>query len=243
MGQVRVAAAQYECVPGDVEANVQQMAALAQQAWELGAAVVFGPELCLTGYELETISADRRLWTAPDDARLAPLRGIGLTVVVNGVAAGPGDRPQIVSAVYGPDGALVTTYAKEHLYENEQEVFTAGSGGGRFWLDGVGYSLATCFDNHFPEVPARNAALGCQVHLASSLYGTEGGREERRTVHPAIAKATGMHVVLANHVGTAGPWTGCGGSAAWAPDGAVVTEADESGPQLLVADLEVEMSR
>ncbi len=238
-----MAAAQFECAPGDVEANVRQLAALAQEAREAGAAVVFGPELCLTGYELDMISADHRLWTAPDDARLAPLRGLGLAVVVNGVAAGPADRPQIVSSVYGPDGAVVATYAKEHLYENEQEVFTAGSGGGRFWLNGVGYSLATCFDNHFPEVSARNAALGCQVHLASSLYGTEGGREERRTVHPAIAKATGMHVVLANHVGTAGPWTGCGGSAAWAPDGAVVTEADESGPQLLVVDLEVEMSR
>ncbi|MFJ8443101.1 carbon-nitrogen hydrolase family protein [Kitasatospora griseola] len=242
-GQVRVAAAQFECVPGDVEANVGRIAALARQAQEAGAAVVFGPELCLTGYELAMIAADRRLWTEPDDGRLDPVRGLGIAVVVNGVAAGPEDQPQIVSTVYGPDGALVATYAKEHLYENEQEVFTAGSGGGRFWLDGVGYSLATCFDNHFPEVVERNAALGCQVHLASSLYGTGGGREERRTVHPSIAKTTGMHVMLANHVGVAGPWTGCGGSAVWAPDGSLVAEADETGPKLLVADLEVEMSK
>jgi len=243
MAQVRVAAAQFECVPGDVAANVARMTALAQQARDAGAAVVFGPELCLTGYELEMITSDRRLWTEPDDTRLDPVRGTGIAVVVNGVAAGPGDRPQIVSTVYGPDGAVVTTYAKECLYESEREVFTAGSGGGRFWLDGVGYSLATCFDNHFPEVVARNAAVGCQVHLASSLYGTEGGREERRTVYPGIAKATGMHVMLANHVGVAGPWTGCGGSAAWAPDGAVMVEADETGPQVLVADLEVEVSK
>ncbi|MFG2697282.1 carbon-nitrogen hydrolase family protein [Kitasatospora sp. NPDC048407] len=243
MGRVRVAAAQFECVPGDVEANIERITTLAQQAREAGAAVVFGPELCLTGYELGMIAADRGLWTEPNDARLDPVRSVGIAVVVNGVAAGPGNQPQIVSTVYGPTGDVVTTYAKEHLYENEQEVFAAGSGGGRFWLDGVGFSLATCFDNHFPEVSARNAALGCQVHLASSLYGTEGGREERRTVHPAIAKATGMHVMLANHVGVAGPWTGCGGSAVWAPDGAVVAEADETGPQVLVADLEVEMSK
>ncbi|OKJ03266.1 carbon-nitrogen hydrolase family protein [Kitasatospora sp. CB01950] len=243
MVQVRVSAAQFECVPGDVEANVGQIAELAREAREAGAVVAFGPELCLTGYELEMIATDRGLWAEPDDRRLDPLREVGIAVVVNGVTAGPGGEPQIVSTVFGPDGAVVTTYAKEHLYENEQEVFTAGSGGGRFWLDGVGYSLATCFDNHFPEVTARNAELGCQVHLASSLYGTAGGREERRTVHPAIAKASGMHVVLANHVGVAGPWTGCGGSAVWAPDGSVVAEADETGPQLLVADLEVRMSR
>lgn len=241
VGRVRVAAAQFECVPGDVEANVRQIAELAGEARDAGAAVMVCPELAVTGYEPEAISADRGLWTGPEDARLDPVRSAGITVVVNGVDSAAGGRPRIVSTVYGPDGAVMTTYAKEHLYENEREVFVPGSGGGRFWLDGVGYSLATCFDNHFPEIPARNAALGCQVHLASSLYGTGGGREERRTVHPAIAKDTGMYVVLANHVGSAGPWTGCGGSAAWAPDGALLEESDESGPQLLLADLEVEV--
>lgn len=238
--RVRVAAAQFECARRDVNANVRLIAALAAEAREAGSAVMVCPELALTGYEPGLIGADRALWTEAEDVRLDPLRTTGIAIVVNGAAAGPGGRPQIVSTVYAPDGTVAAVYAKEHLYENEQEVFEPGNGGGRFWLDGVGYSLGTCFDNHFPEVPARNAARGCQVHLASSLYGTGGGREERSALHPAIAKATGMYVVLANHVGPAGPWTGCGGSAAWAPDGAVVVEADESGPRLLVADLEVE---
>ncbi|MFJ1755102.1 carbon-nitrogen hydrolase family protein [Kitasatospora sp. NPDC088134] len=235
-----MAAAQFECAVGDVAANVGTIAGLAQEAREVGAEVLVCSELALTGYELELISAGRELWTEPDDPRLAPLRGVGIVLVVNGVRHGPGGRPRIESIVFGPDGEVLATYAKEHLYENEQGVFEPGVGGGRFRWNGVGYSLATCYDNHFPEVSARNAAQGCQVHLASSLYGTGSGREERRTVHPAIAKATGMHVVLANHVGTAGPWTGCGGSAAWSPGGDVVAEADGSGPQLLVADLEVE---
>ncbi|BAJ33033.1 putative hydrolase [Kitasatospora setae KM-6054] len=237
-----MAAAQFECVAGDVEANVRQIADLAVDAREAGSAVMVCPELALTGYAPERIGADRALWTEAEDARLDPLRGTGIAIVVNGAAAGPGGRPAIVSTVYAPDGAVLTVYAKEHLYENEREVFEPGSGGGRFRLGGIGYSLATCFDNHFPEVSARNAAQGCQIHLASSLYGTGGGRQERRTVHPAIARATGMYVVLANHVGSAGPWTGCGGSAVWAPDGTVMADADESGPRLLVADLEVEVA-
>ncbi|MFJ4677708.1 carbon-nitrogen hydrolase family protein [Kitasatospora sp. NPDC088783] len=240
--RIRVAAAQFECVAGDVVANVRRIAGLAREAREAGSVVMVCPELALTGYEPELIGADRTLWTEAEDVRLDPLREAGITVVVNGAAAGPGGRPRITSTVYAQDGSVVEVYTKEHLYENEQEVFEAGSRGGRFWLDGIGYSLGTCFDNHFPEVAARNAARGCQVHLASSLYGTGGGREERRVLHPAIAKATGMYVVLANHVGPAGPWTGCGGSAVWAPDGTVTAEADESGPRLLVADLEVEVS-
>lgn len=242
MVRVRVAAAQFECVAGDVVANVRRIAGLAREAREAGSVVMVCPELALTGYEPELIGADRTLWTEAEDVRLDPLREAGITVVVNGAAAGPGGRPRITSTVYARDGSVVEVYAKEHLYENEQEVFEAGSGGGRFWLDGIGYSLGTCFDNHFPEVAARNAARGCQVHLASSLYGTGGGREERRALHPAIAKATGMYVLLANHIGPAGPWTGCGGSAVWAPDGTVMAEADESGLRLLVADLEVEVS-
>ncbi|RKE23237.1 carbon-nitrogen hydrolase family protein [Streptomyces sp. TLI_171] len=239
MGQVRVAAAQFECAVGDVSANVQCIAELAGEARAAGAAMLVCPELALTGYEPELIAGDRQLWTEPDDVRLEPLRRAGIAVVVNGARRGPGGQPQIDTIVYGPDGSVLTTYAKEHLYENEQELFEPGSGGGRFWLDGVGYSLGTCYDNHFAEVSARNASQGCQVHLASSLYGTGSGREERRTLYPGIAKATGMFTVLANHVGRAGPWTGCGGSAAWAPDGSVLAEADESGPRLLLADLEV----
>ncbi|MFJ5231222.1 carbon-nitrogen hydrolase family protein [Kitasatospora sp. NPDC088391] len=235
-----MAAAQFACVAGDVATNVRTIADLAEEAREAGVEVLVCPELALTGYELELISADRELWTEPDDPRLAPLRGIGIVVVVNGVRRGPGGLPRIESIVFGPDGEVLATYAKEHLYENERGVFEPGVGGGRFWWNGVGYSLATCYDNHFPEVPARNVAQGCQVHLASSIYGSEGGREERRTVYPAIAKVTNMHVVLANFVGSIGPWQGCGGSAVWAPDGSVVTEAGESGPQLQVADLEVE---
>jgi D-alanyl-D-alanine dipeptidase len=43
------------------------------------------------------------------------------------------------------------------------------------------------------------------VHLAGSLNGTGGGAEELATIYPGIAKDLNMHVVLANHVGPAGP--------------------------------------
>ncbi|MEU4013490.1 hypothetical protein [Streptomyces pseudogriseolus] len=64
---------------------------------------------------------------------------------------------------------------------------------------------------------ARGSADRCQVHLASSLHGTGGGVEELATIYPGIAEDVNMHVVPANHVGPAGPWTGCGRSSVWAP--------------------------
>lgn len=235
---MKIAAAQLTCVPADVTANTAQAAALADEARSQGAELVVFPEFTLTGYELEPLSADPGLWIADaDDPRLDPLRSAGIAVAVNVALRTPtGPQPAIATLVYGADGAHVTTYAKQHLYRHEQGAFTAGRADGRFELGGIRFSLGVCFDNHFPELAGRAAADGCRVHLASSLYGTGDGIHERATVHPAIA-GQGLYVVLANHVGPAGPWTGCGRSAVWAPDGSVLAEADDRRPSVVTADI------
>ncbi|MFD3517473.1 carbon-nitrogen hydrolase family protein [Streptomyces sp. NPDC058657] len=233
---MKIAAGQFTCVPADVAANVRQMTALADEARSRGAELVVFPELAVTGYELDTVRADPGLWTHADDPRLDPLRSAGLATVVNCVAATDGPRPAIETLVFGPGGELVTTYRKQHLFEHEQDGFTAGRRDGRFVLGGVRFALATCYDNHFPDLTGRGAADGCQVHLASSLYGTGGGAGELATVYPGIAERSGMYVAVANHVGPAGPWTGCGRSAVWAPGGALLAEGDTESTMLVVAE-------
>ncbi|MFF5444788.1 carbon-nitrogen hydrolase family protein [Streptomyces sp. NPDC012888] len=234
---MKIAAAQLSCAPADVPANVGRVAALAGQAREQGAELVVFPELVLTGYELEAIRADPGLWLDADDARLDPVRAAGVATVVNCAVRTDGPRPALTTLVHDASGALVTSYAKQHLYEQERDVFAAGDRDGRFELGGVRFSLATCFDNHFPELCARGAADGCRVHLASSLYGTGDGIRERAAVYPALAAGLGMYVVLANHVGPAGPWTGCGGAALWGPDGLPLAEADGTTASVVVAEV------
>nr|WSX52010.1 carbon-nitrogen hydrolase family protein [Streptomyces sp. NBC_00974] len=235
---MKIAAAQLACVPADVPANAARAAGLAGLARDQGAELVVFPELVLTGYELPALVADPGLWlTGPEDPRLDPVRSTGIATAVNAALRVDGPRPVIATLVHGADGAHVTTYVKQHLYRHEQDVFAAGRAPGRFLLGGTGFSLGICYDNHFAEVPAAGAAAGCRVHLASSLYGTGGGIAERAAVHPGIARDHGMYVVLANHVGAAGPWTGCGGSAVWAPDGTLLAEADEHTPSIAVADV------
>ncbi|WP_412078091.1 carbon-nitrogen hydrolase family protein [Streptomyces xanthophaeus] len=224
---MKIAAAQLTCVPADVRANAAQAAALAASAREQGAELVVFPELTLTGYELEALAADPGLWTAADDPRLDPVRSAGIATAVNVALPSGGPRPLIATLVHDADGAHVTTYAKQHLYRHEREQFAAGGGDGCFELGGIRFSLGICYDNHFPELTGRAAADGCRVHLASSLYGTGDGIHERATVHPGIAEDHGLYVVLANHVGPAGPWTGCGRAAIWAPGGALLAEADD----------------
>ncbi|MBO1416237.1 carbon-nitrogen hydrolase family protein [Streptomyces sp. FH025] len=234
---MKIAAAQLACVLGDIPANVRRLTALAEQARSQGADLVVFPELALTGYELDALAADPALWVRPDDPRLDALRAVGIATVLNCAVTTDGPLPAIGTLVHARDGRLLTTYRKQHLYENEQGVFTPGDRDGRLELGGLRFALATCYDNHFPELTARGAADGCQVHLASSLYGTGNGIHERATVYPAIAKDANLHVVLANHVGPAGPWTGCGRSAIWAPGGTLLTEADDRTTTVTIADI------
>lgn len=235
---MRVAAAQLTCVPADVPANATRAAALAERARGEGAELVVFPELALTGYELPALAADPGLWTAADDPRLDPLRAAGIATAVNVALPVPdGGRPLIATVVHDAAGAHVTTYAKQHLYQQERDVFRPGAGDGRFELGGIRFCLGVCYDNHFPDLPARGAADGCRVYVASSLYGTGAGVGERATVYPGIAREHGLYVVLANHVGPAGPWTGCGGAAVWAPGGALLAEADDRMPSVVTADI------
>ncbi|MFE2286172.1 carbon-nitrogen hydrolase family protein [Streptomyces sp. NPDC059443] len=235
---MKIAAAQLTCAPADVSANAAQAAALAVRAREEGAELVVFPEFTLTGYELASLAADPGLWlTGPEDPRLDPVRAAGIATAVNVALRVDGPRPVIATLVHDARGAHVTTYAKQHLYRHEQDLFAAGSLPGRFELGGIGFSLGICYDNHFAEVPGAGAAAGCLVHLASSLYGTGDGIAERATVHPGIARDHGMYVALANHVGPSGPWTGCGGAAIWAPGGTLLTEADDRTPSVAVAEI------
>ncbi|MEV0373188.1 nitrilase-related carbon-nitrogen hydrolase [Streptomyces sp. NPDC050636] len=257
-----IAAAQFTPVPRDIDANAAQMAALITEAAERGAGLVVFPELALSRYDLEAIAADPEGMTVtPEDARLAPVREAcresGVAAVVNAPGRGAGwghlpcregygggSRPHISSFVYGPDGALLTRYDKRHLSGAENDIFAPGTAHGRFTLGGIRFALATCFDNHFPEVPERAAADGCRVYLASSFH----GNAEWLTRYADLAREHGLHIVLANGTGTGtgldSPGPVCGRSGAWLPTGERVAVAGDGselvpggGSELVLTDV------
>jgi len=246
-----IAAAQFLPVPGDIEANAARMATLLTGAATRGAGLVVFSELALTHYDLDLIAADPTgLTVTEDDARLAPVREAcretGVAAVVNaaGRGAAGGGRPTISSFVFGPDGALLTRYDKTHLFgdggEGESALFAPGSADGRFTLGGIRFALATCFDNSFPEVPARAAADGCRVYLASSFHDSA----QRVAQYGHLARAHGLQVLLANGTGTGRSASGCGLSGAWLPSGERVAAAAEwtgavpgDGAELVLSDV------
>ncbi|WP_432066455.1 carbon-nitrogen hydrolase family protein [Streptomyces sp. C10-9-1] len=236
---MRIAAAQFPSVPGDIAANVRSMAGLVREAAARGARFVAFCELAAHGYALEPIAADPGSWLTEDDPRLEPVREAcretGTAALVGCAARTDGDRPAITALVIGPDGELLTRYDKQHLYGRESEVFTAGAAEGRFTVDGVRFAVAVCYDNRFPELARSAAADGCTVYAASSVL--VEGNDSFETVYPVRARENGLYVLVANQVGPADPGHCPGGSAVWSPDGARVASAGAQAPGLAVVEL------
>ncbi|MFI0905456.1 carbon-nitrogen hydrolase family protein [Streptomyces sioyaensis] len=242
-----IAAAQFTSVPGDIEANAARMAALVGEAADRGAGLVAFSELALTHYDLRLIASDPvGMTVTEDDARLAPVReacrAAGIAAVVNaaGRAREGAAGPTISSFVLGPDGALLTRYDKRHLSGEERKLFTPGGADGRFILGGVRFALAICLDSSFPEVPARAAADGCGVYLASSFHDSA----ERVERYAELARDSGLPVLLANGTGIGSCGPACGLSGGWLPTGERVAAAAEwsepvpgDGAELVLSDV------
>ena len=249
-----VAAGQAACTPLDIPANVAAAARLVRRAADRGAGLLLLPELFLTGYELPAIVADPTTHTLrPADPRLDPLAGAcaatRTAVVVGapthdpdgGEPGGPGGL-HISALVLGRDGRLAARYDKQHVDPAERAAgFGPGAGGCTLSLDGWRLGLGICWDASYPE-HARAAALdGCHAYLVGALFGRGRGAHKRATILPARALDNACYVVVANHCGPSGPYHGCGGSAAWNPDGTVLVDAGGADPGLAVARLDPEV--
>lgn len=240
-----VAVAQAPAVPLDIDANTATAAGLVRRAAAGGARLLLLPELFLTGYEPTGVAADPdRLTVAPDDARLAPLAAAcaetGTAAVVGApVRDAATGALHIAALVLDGSGRLAAAYRKQFVTPDERAAgFSPGGCGTTVELDGWRLGLGVCWDSGFPE-HARAAALdGAHAYLVGALFGEGPGAHQRRTVLPARALDNTLYVLLANHVGPSGPYTGCGGSAAWGPDGRLLAEAAAAEPGLLTVRLD-----
>ena len=245
MDALTVTAAQAACLPLDVPANAATAAALLRAAADRGADLVVLPELFLTGYELPGIVADPARYTLlPDDPRLDRLAAAAAdtrTAVVVGAPVRDADTGalHISALVLGRDGGYLTRYDKQHSTPTERAAgFTPGDRGCTVVLDGWRLGLGICWDLGFPE-HARAAALdGCDAYLVGAMLGLGGGARQRAAVFPARAFDNTNYAVLANHCGPSGPYRGCGGSAAWGPDGTLLADAGTADPGLATVRLD-----
>jgi predicted amidohydrolase len=214
-----IAVAQPVCIPYGVAENAAAHAAAVRSA---GVRVVVFPELSLTGYELDAPAL------ALDDPRLAPLVEACAQTSSIALAGAPVEETYIAFlAIDGNgDGRVEIAYRKMWLGGAEAERFTPGPAPAVLEVDGWRLGLAICKDTGVPRHASDTAALGIDGYVAGVLEqaadaGVPGERARR------IAADHGVWAATASFAGsTGGGYThAAGGSAIWAPDGAVLASA------------------
>ena len=253
MTALRVAALQMRSGQ-DVERNVADFEALVRDAAGQGATYVQSPEM--TGAlvrDRETLRA--MLQQQGSDlveaaaSKLAAELGIFIHVGSTAIARADG-KVANRAFVFGPDGGLVATYDKIHMFDVDLA-------NGENWRESATYEpgtvtkivdlpfgqmgLAVCYDLRFPQLFRAQALAGAQVLTVPAAFTRQTGQAHWHALLRARAIENGAFVVAAAQGGLHedGRET-YGHSLIVDPWGQVLAEADHDEPAVIVADLDID---
>lgn len=171
---MKVAAVQMSAIPGDVQGNLDAMAAHARAGAEAGCRLLLFPEISDLGYDMPAVgSRGRTAWPQVRE-RLQDLAVECGLCLVCGVCL-PGEDGLFNALVaFGPGGAILAEYRKVHLFRgadaDETSVFVPGRKLVTFEFESIQFGLSICYDLRFPEVFRAQALAGCHALLVASAW-------------------------------------------------------------------------
>jgi N-carbamoylputrescine amidase len=240
---LRVGLAQIDSTLGDLDANLRRAGDAIAQARAGGADLVVLPELILSGYAIGSSDSDVTL-RADDPAlsQLAAAAGEGGAVICFPELS-PGGR-LYNSAAYFEAGALVHVHRKLYLPTyagfEERKHFSVGNSL-RAFDTAVGRSaLLICNDAWQPALAFVASQDGAEwlIMPADSAHSDPyqlDVREYWRDITTLYARLFECYVVFVNRVGEECGLRFWGGSRVVDPQGAVVAEAPEDEPAVIVS--------
>jgi predicted amidohydrolase len=171
-----LALVQFEPKLGELPANLERILDLTAEAARQGAEFVIFPELALTGYNQELLGNKLvELALTPADEPIQQLaRSAGQHQVY--LVVGFIERRAIPGVVYnsivicGPDGSVLRTYAKSHLFSSENLHFRPGPSLEVLRTDRGVIGPMICMDIGYPEVARILALQGAELLLAPSCW-------------------------------------------------------------------------
>lgn len=243
-----------QCAPalGAMKRNLEMHREWIGKARAADAKIVVFPELSLTGYHLKDLAAD--VACAADDPILEPIahasRDIDITA---GFVERSNDAKLHIAQGYWSGGTLRHVHRK--VYLPTYGIFDDGryfGPGERFetFESAVGTAgIAICEDLWHVSVPYLYAAGGASVVFAPADSpgrgvaegGDLGTAASCRMMDRFYAQYLTVYVVFANRVGLEDGIAFWGGSEVIGPDGTVVARAKEFEPELLVAEIDLEL--
>ena len=245
---MKIALAQLDTTVGDLEGNLALLTAWASRATEAGADVAVFPELAITGYPPEDLVLRPSFIQdnlAALDALAADTAG-GCSLIVGFVDRT--DRGIHNAAALVGGGRVVARYHKVKLPNygvfDERRTFTPGEASCAVRLAGSELGLSVCEDAWMPGPPFDDYAerhTPVIVNINGSPF-HRGKSTERLEICRDRALETGSWIVYVNAVGGQDELVFDGGSVVVRPDGTPAHRAALFEEDLLVVDIEGELS-
>jgi predicted amidohydrolase len=230
----KIAAAQIPSIRGDINGNVATHAAAMLTAAKHNVSFLVFPELSLTGYEPDLAA---ELAITANDSRLAPLLALARQHQIEAVVGAPlhdGSPKPALGAIVITTSGVIKIYRKMHLGASERTYFTPGDTPLAFAVSAHTVGIAICADSSQPSHPQAYVELGADIYAAGVFLNAEWYATDapRLAGHAARYK---LLIVMANHAASVGTYTSVGNSALWAPDGALLAQAEGTDSALLIA--------
>jgi predicted amidohydrolase len=163
-------------VLGDQSTNLEQVLSLTADAARQGAEFVIFPELALTGYNQDLLGDKLvQLALTPQDEPIQKLTQAAAQHQVY-LAVGFIERRAMPGIIYnsivicGPDGQILTSYAKAHLFSNEHLHFRTGDTIEVVPTQYGPVGPMICMDIGYPEVGRLLALQGAELLIAPSAW-------------------------------------------------------------------------
>ena len=239
-----LALVQFEPTLGDLPTNLDRVLALTGDAAGQKADFVIFPELALTGYNQELLGNKLvELALTPADEpiqQLAQAAGQHNVYLVVGFI----ERRTIPGVVYnsivicGPDGSVLRTYAKSHLFSNENLYFRPGPSLNVLQVEQGVIGPMICMDIGYPEVARILSLQGAELLLAPSAWIKED--EDLWALHLRARALDNLAFVAGiNRVGDEGNLHFIGQSMVVDPRGHVLTKLG-GGEDILVHTIDLD---
>lgn len=239
MRTLKVALAQMEVVLGRTEENFARARRFVEDAKERGAELVLLPELWSTGYDLGKAREHAAQLNEGAFAEVAKLAREFELFVCGSQLEARGGRCFNTQVLFTPEGRLLASYSKIHLFGlmQEPEYLAPGDELQLARLPWGEAGMAICYDLRFPEMFRAYALAGAQLVLLSAEW-PHPRLEHWRTLLRARAIENQIFVAASNCVGQGNGNVFFGHSMVIDPWGEILVEGDE-GESLLVADVDL----
>lgn len=234
---MKIAGFQINIAWHDRMANHDKIRRFAAKAAEEGADVFILPEMCSTGFSMDTlVTAEPIVGPTPTLFREIA-KETGMTVVGGFALAGTRGRPRNVSLAVDREGHDLALYAKIHQIAilDENNHYDPGARPVIFNIDGMAAACFVCYDLRFPEI-FRAVVDRCGLIMVIASWPAS-----RQSHWDALLKARAIesqcYVVGVNRTGPGGGLQFTGGSAVIDPLGNILAHGGE-GEGLVFADID-----